>query len=369
MMTILSVVLLTGCWDQRLLKDLKLVFTIGFDKGNNGEVVSHIAVRETKKLSIGGKPGEATIAVIKGEGVTLRDTRLSLDRRIPGEFSPSKTRAFMMGADLAKEDIYSILDIMYRDPKSPLGAMLMITDGKSEDIIKMKTVKETLLTEAITDILQTAENNTIVENHSIQTVCPIMFDPDVDFSLPVIKKIESNDIEVLGMGLFKEKAYTGVQLDEEQSMSLLMLMNKKGKIAEVNLLIHPEEENIRNRYLALRINKVKREINTTVLSPTDITVDITLHFSTSMVEYPRDGVVDKKEIKGLEEKAAKQLEDKAKEVIRLIQDAESDVLGIGQELRVHNYKDWKKIKWREVYPSVKINPSVSVKIIGTGIIN
>ena len=366
---ILSVVLLTGCWDQRLLKDLKLVFTVAFDLGESDEIISHIAIRESEKLSIGGQPGQATVAVVEGTGITLRDTRLSLDRRIPGEFSPSKMRVYLMGENLAQKDIYSILDILYRDPKAPLGAKLAIVEGKAEDIIHMKTIKETLLTEAITDLLVTAENNTIILNETVQTVCPVMFDPTADFSLPVIKKVETHDIEVIGMGLISDRAYTGVTLNAEQSTDLLLLANKKAKMAQLNMMVHPEEENPQNRYMTLSISKAKSRIKTEVESPNDIKVTIDMKVTASIAEYPKNHLVDKQKVRALEEKAAQHITTKSEEVIKIIQEANSDVLKIGQHIKVHHNKVWKDIKWREVYPTIEIVPNVTVEITGTGIIN
>nr|WP_277814285.1 Ger(x)C family spore germination C-terminal domain-containing protein [Bacillus sp. LL01] len=94
-----------------------------------------------------------------------------------------------------------------------------------------------------------------------------------------------------------------------------------------------------------------------------------LKISGSIVEYPKDGLIDKKVVKELEKKAAKHIELQAQEVIKIIQEANSDVLKIGQNIKVHHNKTWKEIKWREVYPTIEIIPNVSVHITGTGIIN
>ncbi|MCG1020204.1 Ger(x)C family spore germination protein [Sutcliffiella horikoshii] len=366
---LLSLLLLTGCWDQRLLKDLKLVFTVAFDAGENDEIISHVAIRETQKLSIGGKPGEATVAVVEGDGITLRDTRLTLDRRIPGEFSPSKMRVYLMGEELAKQDLYSILDILYRDPKSPLGSMLAIVQGKAEEVIHMQTIKETLLTEALTDLLVSNEDYTIIKNETVQTVCPVMFDPSADFSLPVIKKIETDDVEVVGMGLISDRKFTGVTLDAEHSTILLLLGNNKRKIAQLNMMVKPEEENIRNRYMTLNVGKAKANMKAEINSPSDIKVNIELKIIGTIAEYPKNHLVNKKVVKELESKATEDIEVKAQEVIKTLQEANSDILKIGQYLKVHHNTTWKELDWREVYPTIEIIPNVSVDITGTGIIN
>lgn len=366
---IVCLLLLTSCWDQRLLKDLKLVFTVGFDKGENEEILSSIAIRESKKVSIGGEPGEATVAVVKASGITLRDTRLQLDRKIPGEFSPSKMRVYLIGEDLAIEDLYSILDILYRDPRAPLGAKLAITKGDAFSVIEMGTIKETLLTEAVTDLLENGEENTIIVNETVQTICPIMFDPSSDFVLPVIERIEPHDIQISGVGLISGKVFTGDILPPSDATILLLMAGHKGKKTQMVLKVHGDEKIVRNQYMTLNINKSKPSIKIQADSPDSIKVEVQLELSTSIAEYPKNSPLDKQKVDKLAEKAASIIEEKSKPIIATIQEANSDVLRIGEELRVHHHSIWEELKWRETYPNIEIIPKISVKITGTGIIN
>ncbi|MGM0836700.1 MAG: Ger(x)C family spore germination protein [Bacillota bacterium] len=366
---LICLLLLTSCWDQRLLKDLKLVFTVGFDKGDNGEIVSTVAIRESKKGSVGGEPGEATVAVVKASGITLRETRLELDRKIPGEFSPSKMRVYLIGEDLAKEDLYSILDILYRDPRAPLGAELAIVKGNSSDVIEMGTIKETLLTEAVTDLLENGEENTIIANETVQTICPIMFDPSSDFVLPVIERIEPHDIQISGVGLISDKVFTGEILPPTDATILLLMTGYSGKKTQMVLKVHEDEKIVRNQYMTLNINKAKPNIKIDAKSPDSIKVVVDLPLKTSIAEYPKNGPLDKKRVDNLSKKGAKIIEAQSRKVIETIQESNSDVLKIGEELRVHHHSIWEEINWRETYPNIEIIPKVSVKITGTGIIN
>ncbi|WP_078381333.1 Ger(x)C family spore germination protein [Sutcliffiella halmapala] len=366
---LLCIALLTGCWDQRLLKDLKLTFTVGFDKGENNEIISHVAIRETKKRSVGGEAGEATVAVVEGRGMTLRSTRLALDQKIPGELSPSKTRVYLVGEELAKEDLYTIFDILYREPKAPLGAKLAIVKGEAASIIKLKTVNESLITEAVTELLENGEVNTLIANETVQSICPVMFDPASDFFLPVIQIDGLKDIEISGIGLISDRSYTGVSLNHFDSTILLLLSGTKGRKTQLNLMVHPEEEIIRNRYVTISIGKAKRKIKVNVQSKNDIKATVELKLTAKIEEYPRNHAVNKETVDELEKKAGTILEMQATEIIETIQSANSDVLKVGEELRVHHHEHWKDINWRETYPTIEIIPKISVKIVGTGIIN
>lgn len=365
----ICLLLLTSCWDQRLLKDLKLVFTLGLDKGENNEIVATVGIRETKKGSTGGSAGEASVAVETASGITLRDTRFGIDRKIPGKYSPSKMRVYLIGEDLGKEDLYSILDVLYRDPRAPLGSKLAIVEGDAGSIIEMKTINETLLTEAVTKLLENASENTLIANETVQSICPVMFDSSSDFHLPIIKKVGANNIEIMGVGLISGRSYTGVTLSPPESTLLLLMSDKKGKKTQFNLMVHENEKIERNNYMTINILKVQQKIKLRADSPESIKAFVHLDLTASIAEYPKNHIVSKKKADELAKKAESILEAQAITILDKIQSANSDILKIGKELKVHHHSVWEKVKWREAYPDIEIIPNVTVKITDTGIIN
>lgn len=358
----------TGCWDQKLLKDLKLVFTVGFDLEENKDILTTIAIRETTRAKKGGGQGEALPVVIDGRGKTVRETRLEIERKSTGEFSPSKTRIYLLGEDLAKEDLYSIFDVLYRDAYAPLGAKVVITKNRASDIIHMKYINESLMSEGITGVLQSSEDDSFIKQETVQTICPILFDGGRDFALPVLAKDGPGTVQIIGMGLISDKVFTGTTITTDDSALMLILSGIKNKHAQFQFLINENEENYRDQFITLNVKKFKRDMKVNADSPSTIEakIDLTLHLV--VTEYPHDELMDYTYVKEIEKQLEPLFIQKANSIIEVLQENNCDLFGIGQKVRSYHTNTWDQIDWRETYPNITIEPNIHVKIVGTGLI-
>ncbi|MDX5475730.1 MAG: Ger(x)C family spore germination protein [Bacillaceae bacterium] len=358
----------TGCWDQKLLKDLKLVFTVGFDLEENRDILTTIAIRETTRAKKGGGQGEAIPVVIDGRGKTVRETRLNIERKSTGEFSPSKTRIYLLGEELAREDLYSIFDVLYRDAHAPLGAKVVITQNRASDIIHMKFIAESLMSEGLSGILQSSEDDSFIKQETVQTICPILFDSGVDFALPVLAQDGPGTVQVIGMGLISDKVFTGTTITTDDSTLMLILNDVKSKKAQFQFLINENEENFRDQFITLNVKKFKRDMKVNADSPSTIEakIDLTLHLV--VTEYPHDELMDYTYVKEIEKQLEPLFVQKAKSIIEVLQENNCDLFGIGQKVRSYHTETWDQIDWRETYPNITIEPNIHVKIVGTGLI-
>lgn len=76
----------------------------------------------------------------------------------------------------------------------------------------------------------------------------------------------------------------------------------------------------------------------------------------SVLEYTgEDKLSDPATRHKLEEQIAKSITDKAEELIRQMQQAKTDALGIGRYVRNSlSYREWTSLDWREVYPQIEV---------------
>jgi spore germination protein KC len=367
--SIVSIILLTGCWDQQLLKDVRLVYGSSFDLEDDDSILTTSVIRSLKQTSRGTADIEAVNVILNAKGNTLRETRVKLDRELAGEYGANKTRVFVFGETLAKTDIYPILDILYRDPRSSLGAKPIIAKGRGEEILKLNKVEEILISEYLLELISSAEKNTLVSRETVQSICPVLFDPGQDFFLPVIRKTEEGVIMVEGVGLFNGRTYTGIDLTGDDSTILLLLNNQKNKFAKFTVEVNPEAENKRERFISVEVVDLEHSLNIDVSNSNNIEVDIQLALKLKVTEFPKDNLSDPKEIEKLNNKMSQYFTEKAIGVIKTLQEADCDALGVGRDLIAFHPKTWKKIDWKEKYPSIQINTLVDTKIIEKGIIN
>ncbi|PFA70729.1 hypothetical protein CN378_00210 [Bacillus sp. AFS015802] len=351
---------LSGCWDQRLLRNGRLVFSSSFDLLDDDTIRATAIIRDFKN-------GTPTNTLVQGEGETIRETRMSMDRKISGVFEPSKDRVFLLGEDLAKKDIYKFLDIFYRDPNSSISAKLAVVEGDGEEILTKLSEKNVLISEFIIELLTSAESSTGVPKQNLQTVCTLMFDEGKDFGLPLLK-MKEGEVILEGTGIFHKNSLSGTLTFKESSLFLLM-NNQKAKLARFVSKIDEDKSLNVDNYITYNVIESKAKLKIVSDSPEDIQVGIDVAMEVSVVEFPQDKLTDKKKLKKLNEEISKKLTEDAEELIKKIQLANSDLFGIGRELMAFHPKTWEKVNWDKEYPEITIVPTIKVDIVGHGIIN
>ncbi|MGD6817215.1 Ger(x)C family spore germination protein [Metabacillus sp. 84] len=351
---------LAGCWDQRLLKESRLVFGTGIDLMDNEKLYVSAVIRDFMS-------GAPTNTIVHTEADTLRESRMKMDRKVSGRFDPSKNRIFLLGENLAKSDLYSYLDVLYRDSNSSVSSKVAIVKGKASEIMNMTKVQNVLISEYLIELIESDEKSTSIPAHSLQTICTVMFDEGKDFGLPLLKK-QLDEIVVDGMALFHKRSLAGY-LNVNESTLLLLLMGEKSKSAGYVSKVSDEEKPEKNNFITYSFLKVKSKMNIAEAAPERIKANLTMRATINVKEYPQDSLTDKKVLKELNKKISEQLTADAKAVIQKIQEANSDMFGIGRELMAHHPDTWKKMDWEQDYQNVEIIPKVEVEITEHGIIN
>lgn len=365
---VITLWVLTGCWDQHLLKDNSLVLGIGLD-ATEGEKILNTAVIRLLKTESGG-PGRpsSTNVIYSKTGNTFRETRAGIEKQLSGEYAPNKLRVLVMGEDLAKKDIYPILDILFRDPRNSLTAKLVITQGTAKELLNIKKSKEVFISEKLLDAVNRSEEHTLIPIETIQSICPDLFDPGKDFALPYVIKKGSDSIEILGMALFHDKKFTGKILEGEDATILLYLDGEEGDVARFTLKVNPEEEQRQNQFISTSNFLKDQTLKVKVDKHNKISAEITLKLNITAIEYPLDQLSKKSEIKRLNKEITKELTQKAEFVIKELQEANCDYFGIGRKVMAYHPKTWKGIDWADTFPTIDIKTKIEAEITGTGII-
>jgi spore germination protein KC len=361
-------IIITGCWDQNLLRDTRLAVGIGYDHLYNGELLTTTDIHVLKADSGGSGRPVVTSVIMKSTGATLRESRMSLEKEVAGNYAPNKVLVFVLGEELAKKDIYSTFDVLYRRPRNSLGAKIAITEGRAEEIISLKIVEETLISDALLKIIVSGEEDSFIPRHSVQTVFPFLFNDGQDFALPKIKKSDNDQITITGMALFNGKKYTGIDVTTDDASMLLILNNEESKLARFNLKVNPEEKRKINQYVNVHVFPKKHDLKINVSKNNQVSADVKIGLKVHVIEYPTNNLVSKRAIETLSKKINEQLTKKAQEVISEIQRANCDYLGIGRLVQAHYPKTWTAMDWNQVYPTIQINPTIQTQIIQTGII-
>lgn len=362
----LSIPLITGCWDQNLLKDVSLINSAAFDLEDTNKISTTVSIR-TLQGSEGTGQQKAKTETYTEIDHTPRGARDKIDLEVSKKIEASKLQVLLVGEELARKVFYSTLDVFYRDPKSALNAKVALVKGKAKEVIKLGSETDLLIGEYLSDLLSSAEDATMLKNNDIQSIGTIILDPGQDITIPIIHRVDTKTAKVIGVALFDGKNYTGVDLNKDETVLFYLLKGHLSKLARFTKKVN-DTESIKD-FITIDISDVNRSLSIEAETPSSIIVKLSLELKAKVVEYPHDALDSQKEIHKLNKILSKQLTDQAQKVIQQLQEANCDGLGIGRRIIALHHKIWKKLDWQTVYPTITINPDVKVEIIQKGIIS
>src|SRR5690625_459334 len=368
---LIIMILLTACWDQRLLRDHSLILTIGYDKAENNGIVKTITF--PKNTSGGGGGGgqtelEKESEVISVTGDTVKDTDKHMDQKIPEKFDRSKARVIFFGEELATEGIYSTLDSVYRDLRGPLNAKIAIFAGKAKDALSFHPKQALLTSDIYANLLESAEQAGITKNENVQIACPIILVEGKDVVFPYVSvNQEETEAIVEGVALFHDDQMTGTLNIKETSM-FLILSDQISKYTALNLKVQDDQEDYNKNFVNIAIRKNTRKINLNV-NKDEIRADLQITLEVEIDEYALDHLSDEDRVKKLSNDIESELKKLSEETLAKMQEANNDSLGLGEKLKAYHHATWEKVDWTKEYPDIPIEADFNVEIIRHGITN
>ncbi|MFC7441079.1 Ger(x)C family spore germination protein [Laceyella putida] len=362
LIAMLTVLFLTGCWDQDYLRDARMVILVGIDRLPGGDILETGAVRYAPTNS-GGNPTNTTFQAV---GKSIRDARKQLDMRVNGRLRTSKMRTLLLGEEVAKDDIYPILDLIYRDPKASLNAHIAVARGSAQDIVRINQIGQSLIGQYVDEMIDTKVTATLVEEQNIETILAMLLDPGQDFALPYLVS-DGRDIKVDGMSMFHGRRMAGT-LNPNESMLYLLMKGKKEESAILTLKLFQNKHPYQANFISLDVYKVKSNMNVAVHGK-KIEVTFLTKLNVNVTEYPMDHLDKEEKAKKLNQKLTAMLTDQMNHLLNKMQRAHFDGFGVGRNLKAYHYQDWKKIDLEKEYPHIRFQAKADVEIIDHGIIN
>lgn len=359
-------VLLTSCWDSRLLKEHTLILAIGYDLNDNQTISKTVAFpRQASNEKQQSGPSESEVITTVGD--TVGDSDIELERHLSQRFDRSQARVLLLGEELAKYGMLPTLDSMYRDPRGPLNAFVAVVAGKAEDGLKINKDKSFFENEFYYGLLKSAEEAGIINSENVQSICPVLLSGGKDIMLPLINIDAADNAYLDGQALFSGDKMTG-KLNNEESIMMLLLTDKMTKTLKLNIQISEDNKKHEENYVTFAVRKEKRKFNINDEN-NDIKVAMDIDLQIEIREIPQEYLNKQTKWGYLEERIAEQLMKLAEETIATVQKANSDVFGIGEKVRAHYHSTWEKIEWNDVYPEIPIDVTFNIEIIQHGIID
>jgi spore germination protein len=354
--------LLSGCWDQRVFEQVGFTLSFGIEESQDNRLLITSAYPVIGGVEKGG------VDIITTKTSVVRGGRSNMRLMTPKIIEGGKVQQVLISDALAKNGIHDLLELFQRDATLPAIAFVVIVEGSPQELLKKANEFKTK-PRASFYIYQMLENNVRLSNIPNTKIFDFdinFFAPGLDPIVPIIK-IDKELIKITGCALFSVDKMTG-RLENKETNILLGMMEQL-KYADFVFTDPAFADKDGDKLgVAVTLHKAKRKINIDFNEEGKPIVEIKLNYRCNIDEFEWDDTMDEKVQKDLEKKFGEDLTSMSNDVIKKLQKANCDPIGIGDMIRAKYYDYWKSIDWKEMYQEAEIKVSAKVEVGNVGII-
>lgn len=384
LLLLLSVVVLTGCWNSNELSDMAIVVGIGVDKeGDSGKyrVSMQIVNPSTVAANRSSSGGQNAIPNIVYSSVdhTLFSAFRKASQKAPRRLFFAHSQMFVIGESLAREGIDGLFDLFERSRELRLTSSVVIARGmKAEDLLNILTPMQTTTATSIKDKLEVTSEvwaqNVDTDVTDIVKRLSGSGEPAISGAKaagnPVAGRKKSNleetppqtNIETKGIALFTRGKLTA-WLDGKAARGAVWAMNKM-KSTTVNLDCEDKKD-------AIAIEIIRSSTRTRVQMRNGKPV-LTMHVreegNLNETNCPLDPS-NRDVLVKLQKQLAGVTKKEIETAVKAAQSKKSDIFGFSTEMERTQPKAWKQLEenWPEVFADSEVEITVEAYIRRTGL--
>lgn len=353
---ILLLSLLTGCWDQLPLRELKLLDVVGLDLDEKKQEVSvHFVVTKLKTAGQGG--GEPDSKVTEQKGSSVVNAVENSQYTDQGNFLGINIGTYLLSKDFISHKPIQQLSFLLHAPYSSINTPIVIFDGKNLNKFLNDHAEDKEFTRNLYEFISSLEQKGVIKNVSMMHYILSNNQQLGDLAIPLIKPIKDGVI-FNGAQLIREGKNTGEKLNKDQVQMMMLLLgedlkrkNITGKLPgdiDYAYSIKNTDSNITIKNNGEKVNKITIQVQ----------LGINVYEAGEKLNNLNAAYVNR-----IEKELSNELDKKAFETIKTIQKANTDVLGVGKELKAYHPTIWKGMNFRKEYPELLIEPHFEVQIL------
>jgi spore germination protein KC len=374
---------LTGCWNRRELNELGIAVGIGLDKTGNKYKLSIQLVDSGAVAPRKGGSNSAPVSIYQIEADSIYEAVRKLTTVTPRRMYPSHLRILVIGEELAKQGIAQSLDLLARDWEMRSDFYMIIAKGeRAENVLKVLTPIEQIPANKLYSSLKASDKlwaptkiirlddfiNDYLSDGKNPVISGVRILGDANKGSEVEDRkstLPSARLQYANLAVFREDRLIG-WLNEKESKGLNYLTNNVS--STVGPISCPGQKGSIIMEILRSNTKIKGSIRDGVPY-----IDITLDSVENIGEVKCDYDLSKSEnVHKLEAVAAQSTIDIMNASLKKVQNVyKSDIFGFGDAIHRADKAYWKKNKehWEDIFPTVKVNYHVKIKIRGQGTLN
>ncbi|KGR91318.1 spore gernimation protein GerC [Ureibacillus massiliensis 4400831 = CIP 108448 = CCUG 49529] len=382
--SIVLMIILTGCWDRREVNDLAIAVALGIDKSEDkGYTVSAQILNPSEIASSssggGGSVYDTPVTTYTTSGDIIFEALRKLTQQVPRRIYLAHIRLIVIGEDIAEEGIYSVLDFLSRDPEMRTNFYIIVSkDSKAEDVLNLLTSIEKIPANKLFESLESSTEAWAATNKvKLNELMDDIVNEGVEPTLTAVKIIggggrtltnvqtisPSSVLDFDGMAAFRKNKLVG-WLTEDESKGLNYI---KGNVQNTIVDFDFEGDQV-----GIELLHSTAEIIPHVQGNEPISIEVKLTGEANIAEVnTKLDLMTDNVFYELEEKTNEDIEGVITKAVNKAQKYyESDIFGFGEQINKKAPNVWEEIKdnWTEMFPDIKVKVSVDIKIRRVGTI-
>ncbi|WP_307606884.1 Ger(x)C family spore germination protein [Paenibacillus sp. V4I9] len=375
--TLVCMVLITGCWNRRELNDLAVTVAIGVDKNGKQIMISN-QILNAGAISgkEGGSSSVAPVTLFQEKGDGFQEVARRMTTRSTRKIYVGQMQILIFGEKFAREGVGRVLDHISRDHEYRKDFYVIIARGaEAQDILKVFTPLEKTPATKMNASLEVSSkawgataavkiddftSNIISKGkEAVLTGITLNGDPQVGNDKGNVEKIFSPArIKYFGIAVFKKDKLLG-WLNEEESMGFNYTQGEVKSTAV--LLTCPNEEN----HMTVELMRTKNKTQVVMKNGKPIiSLKIKAEGAVTDAQCPMD-LTKPSSILQMEQLTQNKIKASILAAIKTVQTQyKSDIFGFGEEVERNFPEYWEKAKdnWDERMSSLQVDVQIEVKI-------
>lgn len=352
---ICCVLMLTGCGDVLDIEDTVVMLVLCIDEGKEEKYTFY---QMSPVFSIEASEKSQVLEV---QANSVREAAQYFDVMSNGSVVTGKIQAVILSKKLLeKEEPLPIIDYFYRDSRSSSNAYVVMYNGPVDDLIRLETPDKPRFGIFLNNLLKSAYQNETTADTTLALFRKRVEQKTVTPYIPELATVKDG-IRVTGVALLNEKGTYVDSLDIYNSAILLILTRQVNEPVPFILELNDAEQVVSMNISNANYDYTVKESGGTF----DFTVEISMDVTLEEVVTENEEAKDKKKLTKMIET---EMEKKAEELIKRMQEQKIDPVGFGLYARAYEYEKWKKIedKWFEVFSqsTVNVKPKIEIKDFG-----
>lgn len=344
---ILTLLLCTGCFDYKEINDLAIINAIGVDYEDD----EYIITLEILNDQIDKDSSKITSYTKVGHGKNLTSAIENAADKLSKQLIFNHIKLMILSKSIIEEKFENIIDLFLRNTYFRENFyVISATKNKPETLLNHTTNEAPIASTAITDTLESirySSNTNVLKKFDEMVEEVITYGIDTCFSNITLK---DNEFIVDGMSIFNNYSYKSNLSNEYVKIYNLLTDNFDRPTYTINY---------DNLSFTTAINNGK--INTEIKSGT---INITGNLMGRIIDNdPKYNIRDPKNLERIDNDFTNLLNKKISEFIKVLQDNNSDILGI-----TRNYYKKTRTKDKDYWLKLDIKSNIKFNINKKGLI-